>query len=162
MWGICLCSRGGPIGNRATPVYPVLGEAPLQGGHQQAQRCPHSIAGSRLQNPELGRFRRLLPTAPPAHTAARSSREAAALEGMKGRRSPRRPGSSTRAATLTGPAPWVPPLRPLSGSSAGRFSAQVACAGALGRSSQAGPSGAELLSGRHCRSPGHAPNKATT
>ncbi|KAJ1187754.1 hypothetical protein NDU88_004524 [Pleurodeles waltl] len=53
--------------------------------------------------------------------------------------------------------PWGPaaPLTP--GSSAGRFSAQTGCAGALGRSSQAFPSGAEHLSSRHCRSPGHAP-----
>ncbi|KAJ1137882.1 hypothetical protein NDU88_004278 [Pleurodeles waltl] len=59
-----------------------------KGGHQQVQRCPHSVAGSRLQNPGLGRFRRLSPAAPPTHAAARYSREAVASEGRKGCRSP--------------------------------------------------------------------------
>ncbi|KAJ1140649.1 hypothetical protein NDU88_006998 [Pleurodeles waltl] len=154
---MCLCSRGGPIGNRATPVFTVLGEAPLQGGHQQVQQCPHSAAGSRLQNLGLGRFRRLSPAAPPVHAAARYSREAAASEGRKGRRSLHSPGSPARAATFTGPDPGVPPLRSLFGSAAGWFSAQAVCAGALGRGSRAGPSGAGLSSDRHFRSPGHAP-----
>ncbi|KAJ1218713.1 hypothetical protein NDU88_006290 [Pleurodeles waltl] len=58
---------------------------------------------------------------------------------------------------FTGLDPGVPPLRSLSGSAGGRFSAPAVCASTLGRGSRAGPSRAELSSDRHCQSPGHAP-----
>ncbi|KAJ1153317.1 hypothetical protein NDU88_006078 [Pleurodeles waltl] len=71
VWGKCLYSRGGPTGNWATPVLFVSGEVHHQGGHQQAQRCPHSVARSRLRGSGLGRTRRLSQAAPPVPTAAR-------------------------------------------------------------------------------------------
>ncbi|KAJ1177848.1 hypothetical protein NDU88_003100 [Pleurodeles waltl] len=90
---------------------------------------------SRLQDPWLGRFPRLFQAAPPVHAAARYSREAAASEGRRGRSSLRRLDSPMRAATFAGLDPGVPPLRSLSGSAAGRFSAPAACACALDRGS---------------------------
>ncbi|KAJ1149725.1 hypothetical protein NDU88_002530 [Pleurodeles waltl] len=148
---------GGPIGSRAAPVSPGLSEAPLQGGPQRVQRCPHSVAGSRRRSPGLGRFHRLSPAAPPAPAAARFSREAAALMGRRGRRPSHSPGGPARAATFTGPDAGPPPLRPLFSRAAGGFNARAVRAGTLGRGSQAGPSGAGPSCFRHDRSPGHAP-----
>ncbi|KAJ1099873.1 hypothetical protein NDU88_004967 [Pleurodeles waltl] len=88
---------------------------------------------------------------------ARFPREAAALKGTRGHRPSHGPGGPARAATFPGPDAGVPLLRPLFSRAAEEFNARAVRAGALGRSSQAGPSGAGPSCVRHDRSPGHAP-----
>ncbi|KAJ1188656.1 hypothetical protein NDU88_005415 [Pleurodeles waltl] len=125
--GASACVLGvAPLGTGPHPFYWFWARCTFRGGH-------HCLARSRLQDPGLWRPRCLLQAAPPVHAAARYSREAAASEGRKGRRSPHHLSSLTRAATFTGFDPGVLPLRSLSGSAGGQFSAPAVCAGTLGR-----------------------------